>query len=106
MCGRWFDTAAFATPPRGRFGNSGVNVLAGPGRDVHNLSLEKEFHLTERIRFEFMAASTNILNRPHFTFPATNVSVPSGGVITSSYSISGLDRASARRIEFRGRIKW
>ncbi|MBM3738519.1 MAG: TonB-dependent receptor [Acidobacteria bacterium] len=103
---RWFDTAAFVTPPRGRFGNSGMNILAGPGRHVHNLSLEKDVPLTDRIRFEFMAAGTNVFNRPHFTFPGNNVSVPTGGVITSSYSISGLDRASARRIELRGRIKW
>ena len=88
---RWFDTAAFITPSRGRFGNSGLNILEGPGRHVHNLSLEKEIHITERIRFELMAAGTNILNRPHFTFPANNVSVPSGGVISASYNINGLD---------------
>jgi hypothetical protein len=28
---RWFDTAAFAVPPAGRFGNSGPNVLEGRG---------------------------------------------------------------------------
>ena len=62
--------------------------------------------ITERIRFELMAAGTNILNRPHFTFPASNVSVRTSGVISASYNINGLDRASARRIELRGRIKW
>jgi hypothetical protein len=103
---RWFDTAAFTTPPRGRFGNSGLNILAGQGRLVHNLSLEKEMRITERIRFQLMAAGTNIFNRGHFTFPASNVSVPTAGVISTSYSISGLDRASARHIELRGRIKW
>jgi hypothetical protein len=103
---RWFDTSAFVTPPRGRFGNSGLNILEGPGRHVHNLSLEKEVRITERIRFQLMAAGTNMFNRPHFNFPANNVTVPTGGVVNSSYSISGLDRASARRIELRGRVKW
>ena len=27
----WFDTSCFVEPPPGRFGNSGVNVLEGPG---------------------------------------------------------------------------
>ena len=102
----YFDTSAFVTPPAGRFGNSGVNILEGPGRDVSSVSLERMFRITERMRFQFLATATNLFNRPGFDFPAANVSVPGAGIISTSYNISGLDRASARRLEFRGRIKW
>ena len=38
---RWFDASAFVAPPAGRFGNSGVNVLEGPGWNLHHLSMLK-----------------------------------------------------------------
>src|SRR5205807_2153841 len=37
----WFDPSAFAPPPPGRFGNSGVNILEGPGLQVHHLTVSK-----------------------------------------------------------------
>jgi len=40
---RWFDASAFARPPAGRFGNSGINVLQGPGLHEHNLTISKGF---------------------------------------------------------------
>src|SRR5947208_12258337 len=40
---RWFDPAAFATPPAGRFGNSGVNILEGPGISLQHVSVVKQF---------------------------------------------------------------
>jgi hypothetical protein len=103
---RWFDTSAFVAPPAGRFGNSGLNILEGPGRNLHHMSLAKTFRFTERFSFDLMGAATNLFNHPHFAFPNTNVSVPSGGVITTAYSYFGADKAAARRAEVRGRIRW
>ncbi len=50
--GRWYDVAAFAVPPvnAGRFGNSGVNVLRGPGTKLLSASLRKSLTVTERLR--------------------------------------------------------
>lgn len=103
---RWFDTNAFVAPPPGRFGNSGLFILEGPGRNLHHLSLAKTFKFTERFSFDLMGAATNLFNHPHFAFPNANVSVPSGGVITTAYSYFGADKAAARRLEIRGRINW
>ena len=88
------------------FGNSGLNILEGPGRNLHHMSLAKTFRFTERFSFDLMGAATNLFNHPHFAFPNTNVSVPSGGVITTAYSYFGADKAAARRAEVRGRIRW
>src|SRR5262249_15491962 len=53
----WFSAAAFAVPAPGRFGNSGVNVLEGPGIAIQDLSIVKSFPIKDRLRaeFQFMA---------------------------------------------------
>jgi carboxypeptidase family protein/TonB-dependent receptor-like protein len=97
---RWFDAAAFARPAAGRFGNSGVNTLEGPGLHEHNLTISKRVPITERFSFTFVAAMQNVFNHPNFNNPASNISAPgSVGVISS---IEGF--APARQIMLRGRI--
>jgi hypothetical protein len=97
---RWFDTRAFAAPPAGRFGNSGLNVLEGPGLHMHDLTLGKTFPITERFRFTFMAAAQNLLNQANFSNPNANLSAPgSYGAVTA---VKGY--APARQIMLRGRL--
>jgi outer membrane receptor protein involved in Fe transport len=97
---RWFDTTAFAVPPRGRFGNSGVNILEGPGLHEHNLTIAKNFQLTERMRFTFMAAMQNALNHANFNNPSSNISAPGSlGVISSTRTF-----APGRQIMLRGQL--
>jgi hypothetical protein len=94
---RWFDASAFVRPPAGRFGNSGVNILEGPGLHQHHLSIGKRFHLTERLSTQFLAAISNLFNHPNFTNPNNNISIP-GSVGT----ISGVkDYAFHRAVELR-----
>jgi hypothetical protein len=96
----WFDTSCFTVPAAGRFGNSGANVLEGPGYNNQNISISKTFSITERWKFTLTAAATNAFNHPNFSLPAANISAPgSAGVV------SGLvEGSTARRIEIRGRI--
>jgi hypothetical protein len=97
---RWFDTTAFAVPPPGRFGNSGVFVLEGPGRHTHDVTLGKRFLIREKVRLTFMAAGQNIMNRANFNNPSSNLSTPgSYGVVSSTKGYAG-----ARQIMLRGRI--
>jgi hypothetical protein len=96
----WFDTSAFVRPAPGTFGNSGADVLEGPGLQEHNLTLGKTFYITERFRFTFMGAAQNVLNHPNFDVPSANISAPgSAGVIST---IRGF--APARQIMLRGRL--
>ena len=107
---RWFEVPAFVAPPPGRFGNSGVNVLEGPGLHVHNLSFSKKFNITERWNLQFLAAMSNIFNHTNFDFPSKNVSVPgAGGVIDCTYScddLFNLEKAGPRRMEMRLRLEF
>jgi hypothetical protein len=97
---RWFDTTAFARPPAGRFGNSGVNILEGPGLHEHNLTVSKRFRIVERLNFTFMTAVQNLFNHANFNNPSANISAPASvGVVSSVKAF-----APARQIMLRGRL--
>ena len=48
---QWFNTAAFAFPTPGTFGNAGRNILEGPGFQNVNASLLKNTRLTRALQF-------------------------------------------------------
>jgi hypothetical protein len=96
----WFNASCFTTPTPGTFGNSGVDVLVGPGYAVQDVSLSKSVKITERVKFTFTAAYSNLFNHPNFSTPASNVSAPgSVGVISSEFGT-----AYSRIGELRGRF--
>jgi hypothetical protein len=106
---RWFDASAFRVPPAGRFGNSGVNVLEGPGLNTQHASLVKRFMITERLATDLMLACSNLFNHPNYTFPANNISVPGQvGTITNLYGIysGGAERGGFRQFEMRIRMEF
>ncbi|MGH9658146.1 MAG: hypothetical protein ACRD96_06350, partial [Bryobacteraceae bacterium] len=103
----WFDPACFSVPPAGRFGNSGVDVLEGPGLHTHNISITKRFRLTERLRLDYMATISNLLNHRNYEFPGNNISVPGqAGVITAQHGRFRNERSGARFIDMRLRLEF
>ena len=85
---RWFNTEAFLAPERmtpGRFGNSGRNILIGPGFSQWDVSAIKNFKLTEKARLQFRAESFNFLNHPSFTGIDTVVRFDSAGRPAQTY---------------------
>lgn len=107
---RWFDPAAFVAPANniGRYGNSGVNIIEGPGLNLHHFSMVKDFHLTEKVNFVMQGMFTNLFNRPHFDFPAANISVPAtvGRVTQLREGGGGREQSGARNLVFRFRIEF
>jgi hypothetical protein len=96
----WFNTAAFAVPSPGTFGNCGANVIEGPGLQMSNTSLIKSFRFFERLKLTLGAAVQNTFNHPNFTSPALNISTPgTAGVISSTLPFGG-----ARQVMLRGRF--
>jgi hypothetical protein len=80
---RWFNTDAFAQPARGALGNSGRNILRGPGINNLDLSLFKNFYAkdtTLQLRIE----AFNALNHPQFTAVSTNLTAANFGVVTAA----------------------
>ncbi len=77
----FFDPAAFSTNTRNpdgspRFGTTGRNILRGPGVVNLDLSVFRNFQLTERFKLEFRAEAYNATNTPHFENPNTNAADP------------------------------
>ena len=92
---KWFDASAFVAPPNGRFGNSGKNILIGPGRQALNLGLFKSFHPTERTSFRVQATFTNATNHPNFGAPNAGISAPAS--VGTVRSVQTRDSAGPRQ---------
>lgn len=82
----WFDTASFAAPLNGFFGNSGVGILQGPSEKSFNIALFKNFPVKERAHFEFRAEAFNIANHTNFNSTGISTTIGSGnfGQVTSA----------------------
>src|SRR5579859_1973442 len=75
------NPAAFAVPADGTFGNCAPRKFHGPGIQVVDLSLFKQFKFTERWQLQFRAEFFNAFNHPNFGNPnvfcsATSVTNP------------------------------
>lgn len=94
--GRWFNTGAFAMPPRGTFGNAGRNIVEGPGFQSVNVSLVKNTAVTERTTVQLRAEAFNLLNRANYDQPDNYYGSPSFGAVLSA--------GQPRRLQFGLRI--
>ncbi len=62
----WFNRAAFHFPAVGQAGNTPRNSLYGPSFVNLDISLFKNFAITERQNIQFRVVATNVLNHPNF----------------------------------------
>ncbi len=79
----WFNTAAFAQPAFGEFGNSGRSILRLPGINNLDLGLFKSFFIgptTLQLRVE----AFNAFNHPQFSWVSPNLWLPNFGVVTNA----------------------
>jgi hypothetical protein len=70
--------------PTGRFGNSGVGFILGPGTFVWNAGAGKRFALSERLIMKLAGSFTNVTNRVNLGDPQLNITNNSFGRITSA----------------------
>jgi hypothetical protein len=79
----WINSAAFAIPAAGAFGDAGRNLIRAPGLWQTDAALTKSVLLTERFRLQFRAEAFNVFNRAQYGSPQASLSSPlSFGVIT------------------------
>jgi hypothetical protein len=86
----YFNTAAFAQPPNFTFGNAPARAswLRNPGMNNWNLTLTKQFTLTERLKVNLRGSSFNLMNQPVFAGPNTTFGVAQFGRITAQANLS------------------
>ena len=68
---QFLNPAAFTTPAPGTFGNSRRNNLSGPNLAQLDITLAKDFTVTERLKLKFQADGFNIFNHANFSNPGT-----------------------------------
>lgn len=87
---RYFNTDAFAQPPDFTFGNTAARIgsVRSPGMDNWNLSLTKQFSITERFKLNLRASSFNLMNHPVFSGPNTQFGTGNFGRIFSQANTS------------------
>ena len=84
---------AFLLPAQYTYGNAGRNILRGDQLIQFDMSMIKNFHLTETKIFDFRAQVFNLTNTSSFSNPNGNTNLITGGQITST-------RNKARVFEF------
>lgn len=99
----WFNTAAFANPAAGTWGNSGRNILQGPGTKSVDFSLFKDTHLTDSKVLQLRAEVFNLANTPQFDNPNATVSSAAIGVVSQEGSEATFQRTE-RQIQLAAKI--
>jgi hypothetical protein len=66
---RFFDPDAFQLPDPGTFGNSGRNVIVGPGIWSVDFALTRSFRTSDSTRAQFRADFYNAFNHHNFVAP-------------------------------------
>jgi Carboxypeptidase regulatory-like domain/TonB dependent receptor len=86
----WLNRAAFAqvipdpNSPVQQFGNAGRNIGVGPRFSDWDLSVFKNFRVTESKNIQFRAEFFNILNHPNFRLPDSDISSPTFDTIQAA----------------------
>ncbi len=79
---KFFDTSCFVPGQPGRFGTSGRNVIIGPGFKSVDLSLFKNFRITEGALLQFRSEFFNALNHGNYNQPGTRQGFTFGKILT------------------------
>jgi hypothetical protein len=94
----WFDTSCFAKPAPNYFGNSGTNIITGPGVNNWDIGAGKLMPLHEGMVLQFRADAFNAFNHAQFQNPDSNMSDTNFGKITTT--------AQARVFQFAMKVLW
>ncbi len=80
----WFNTLAFQPQAFGTIGSEARDAVYGPHFRHFDMSLFKEFRLTEYLHLQARAEAYNLTNTPNFSQPNATLGTPSFGTISST----------------------
>ncbi|MFN0123410.1 MAG: TonB-dependent receptor domain-containing protein [Blastocatellia bacterium] len=82
----WFNPAAFQQPATYTFGNAPRTLpgVRAPGYFSTNLSLARDFKITETARLQFRAEGFNLFNRANFSYPVSTLGAAGFGRINAT----------------------
>ena len=80
----YINGAAFTPAPAYTYGNAPRSLpCRQPGSDNSNVSIFKDFKITERVGFQFRAEALNAFNTPQFASPSTTYGVSQSSAAAS-----------------------
>ena len=80
----YFDVTAFAVPANFTYGNSGADICRSDYQGEVDVSLFKQFVVTEASRLQFRAEAFNINNSAYFSAPGGAIDTAAGPRVTST----------------------
>ncbi len=84
LVNEYFNTSVFAPNAVGTFGNTGKNILRGPGYFNTDAALLKNIQVTNRFSGQFRAEAFNLFNNVNFMNPGSTVTNTGFGQITGA----------------------
>ncbi|SDF86014.1 TonB-dependent receptor [Terriglobus roseus] len=116
---KWFDTNSFVWQALGTTSTQRRNQLYGPGIQRVDLSLFKNFDLTERFKLEFRTEAFNVLNTAQFVNPSASLNYAACTTACNGFPVAGFAPAAGygaitatgnaynpRLIQFAARVKF
>jgi hypothetical protein len=89
----WINVSSFQIPAADTFGNLGRDSLRSDWYKNLDLSIFRQFPITERFRIEFRLETFNLTNTPVWAIPVTSMEAPNFGAVTSTANL-------ARQLQF------
>lgn len=103
---QYYNPNAFVVPAAGTYGDTGRNVLRGPGLAQLDFSALKKFDLSERLHAQFRAEFFNILNHANFGIPNTVVYTAATGGPSPTAGVISSTATTSRQIQFGLKLLW
>ena len=94
----WIDTSCFVMPGANMFGDSGANILTGPGVNNWDIGVAKLIPLHEGASLELRAEAFNAMNHAQFLNPDFVMTDSSFGQITTA--------GPARELQLAAKFLW
>jgi hypothetical protein len=86
------------------FGDSGRNIVEGPGFHDFDFALVKNTAVSERVNTQFRAEFFNLTNHPNFALPSNVLSAPNFGALFQTPDAAqnnvGLGSGGPRLVQF------
>ena len=104
---QWYNRADFGVPAPGTIGSCGNYSVSEPGLINMDLSVERNWKLSERFGLKFRTEMFNVANTPFLTIPSANFNVTSGSFLqATALQNIGRDGLDQRLFRLSMRLAW
>lgn len=83
----WFNTAAFAAPASGSFGDAGRNIIIGPGSLDFSMAVSRSIQIKDMQGIELRLSANNVFNMVHYSAIDTTLGSPTFGQVIATGSM-------------------